>query len=295
MRSGFVSIIGRPNTGKSTFLNTIIGEKISIITSKPGTTRNLIQGVYSEEDTQIVFVDTPGIHKPITKLGNKLNAQAYYSINDVDIIMLMVDASEHLGKGDMFVIEKLKSVKKPVILVLNKIDKIKDEEILLKINEYKDLYEWADIVPISSLKNDNINRLIKVLKGYLPDKVRYFPDNDKTSAPITFRICEIVREKLMQTTDDEIPYSFTCVLNEYKDKKNNISISIDIIVDRDSLKKILIGKNGVKLKEIGMKARSDIEKIVGKQVYLELYVKTIRKWRNKERKLNELGFNEFNV
>lgn len=295
MRSGFVSIIGRPNTGKSTFLNTMIGEKISIITSKPGTTRNLIQGVYSEKDTQIVFVDTPGIHKPVTKLGNKLNAQAYYSINDVDIILFIADASEKLGKGDMFIIDKLKDIKKPIILVLNKIDKIKNDDILLKINEYKDLYDWADIVPVSALKNDNLERLVKVLKEYLPDKVRYFPDNDITSAPITFRVSEIIREKLMETTDQEVPYSFTCVLNEYKDKKNNISIGIDIIVDRDSIKKILIGKNGVKLKEVGMKARGDIEKIVGKQVYLELYVKTMKKWRNKEKKLNELGFNEFNV
>lgn len=295
MRSGFVSIIGRPNTGKSTLLNTIIGEKIAITTSKPQTTRNLIQGVYTEKDIQIVFVDTPGIHKPITKLGTKLNHQAYYSINDVDILLLVVDASESLGKGDLFVIEKLKEIKKPVILVLNKIDKIKDDDILLKINEYKDLYDFTDIVPVSSLKNDNVERLIKVIKEYLPDKVKYFPENDKTSAPLTFRICEIVREKLMEATEEEIPHSFTCVMSEYKDKKNNLVCTVDIIVDRDSLKKILIGKNGVKLKEVGMKARQDIEKIIGKQVYLELYVKTMKKWRNKEKKLNELGFNEFNV
>lgn len=295
MKSGFVSVVGRPNVGKSTLVNTIIGEKIAITTAKPQTTRNLIQGVYTEKDTQIVFVDTPGIHKPITKLGTKLNHQAYYSINDVDIILFLADVSQPLGKGDMFVIDKLKEVNKPVILVLNKIDKIKDDDILLKINEYKDLYDWSEIVPVSSLKNDNIDRLIKVTKEYLPDKVKYFPDNDITSAPITFRMCEIVREKLMESTEDEIPYSFTCVMSNYEDKKNAIVATIDIIVDRDSLKKILIGKNGVKLKEIGMKARHDIEKIVEKQVYLDLYVKTIKKWRNKEKHLNELGFNEYDV
>lgn len=295
MKSGFVGIVGRPNVGKSTLLNTVIGEKIAITTSKSGTTRNLIQGVYTNDDVQIVFVDTPGIHKPISKLGNKLNAQAYYSINDVDIVLFITDASKELGKGDMFVIEKLKFINKPVFLILNKIDEIKNEEILKKIDEYKDLYEFAEIIPVSALKNDNVDRLITVLEKYLPDSVKYFSDDDKTSATTDFRICEVVREKIMELTDEEVPHSVTCVINEYKDKGNIVEIGVDIVVDRDSIKKIIIGKGGVMLKEIGMKARSDIEKLVGKQVYLDLYVKTIKKWRDKEKHLKNLGFNDFNV
>ena len=176
MKSGFVSLIGRPNTGKSTLLNQIIKEKVAIISPKPQTTRNLVEGIYNEDDTQIIFVDTPGIHKPIDKLGVALNNQAYYSINDVDILLLVVDASVPYGKGDQFIIDKLSGVKKPVFLILNKIDKLSDEEILKKIDEYKNLYEFAEIIPVSALKNDNIDRLIKVLKEYLPDNVKYFMD-----------------------------------------------------------------------------------------------------------------------
>lgn len=295
MKSGFVGIVGRPNVGKSTLLNTIIGEKIAITTSKAGTTRNLIQGVYSNDDVQIVFVDTPGIHKPISKLGNKLNAQAYYSINDVDIILFITDASKGLGKGDLFVIDKLKTINKPVFLILNKIDNITNDEILLKIDEYKDLYDFAEIIPTSALKNDNVDRLITVLEEYLPDNVKYFSDEDKTSATMDFRICEIVREKIMELTEEEVPHSVTCVMNNYIDKSNCVEIGIDIVVDRDSIKKIIIGKGGMMLKEIGMKARSDIEKLLGKQVYLDLYVKTIKKWRDKEKHLKNLGFNDLNV
>lgn len=295
MKSGFVSIIGRPNVGKSTLLNTIIGEKIAITTSKPQTTRNLIQGVFTNDDMQIVFVDTPGIHKPISKLGNKLNAQAYYSITDVDIVLFLVDATKELGKGDMFVIERLKTINKPVFLILNKIDELTNDQILLKINEYKDLYDFSEIVPTSALKNDNIDRLINVLSGYLPDNVKYFPENDKTSAPLDFRICEIVREHIMKLTEEEVPHSVTCTMTSYIDKKECVEIGVDIIVDRDSLKKIIIGKSGAMLKEIGMKARCDLERMLEKQVYLELYVRTIKKWRDKEKHLRELGFNDFNV
>ena len=182
MKSGFVSLIGRPNTGKSTLLNQILKEHIAIISPKPQTTRNLIEGIYNEEDTQIVFVDTPGIHKPIDKLGHALNNQAYYSINDVDILLLVVDASVPYGKGDQFIIDKLSGVNKPVFLILNKIDKLTEEQILLKINEYKDLYEFAEIIPVSALNNDNVDRIIKVLKDYLPDSVKYFYDNEVTTA-----------------------------------------------------------------------------------------------------------------
>ena len=295
MKSGFVSVIGRPNVGKSTLINTIIGEKVAITTNKPGTTRNLLQGIYNEEDTQIVFVDTPGIHKPLHKLGWRLNAQTFYSINDVDVILMVVDASSELGTGDKFVLEKLNGINKPVFLILNKIDKITNDQILEKINEYKDLYDFSEIIPVSAEKDDNVKRIIETLKKYLSDDVKYFLEGEKTSASNQFRICEIVREKIMEITDKEVPHSITCILNSYEEDKKCINISVDIIVDRDSLKKIIIGKKGVKLKEVGIKARSDIEKVLGRQVFLELYVKTIKKWRDKEKHLRELGFDDYNV
>ena len=290
MKSGFVTLIGRPNTGKSTLLNSIIKEKVAIISSKPQTTRNLIQGIYNEEDTQIVFVDTPGIHKPIDKMGVALNAQAYYSINDVDIILFVCDASAKYGKGDQFIIEKLKNVEKPVFLVLNKIDKLTDDEILLKINEYKDLYEFAEIIPISALKNDNTNRLIKVLKEYLPDNVRYFMDGETTTSELDFRLSEMVREKIFVHTNEEVPHSISCKLVGYEETKGIAKIYIDIIVDRDSLRKIIVGSNGQMIKKIGYEARLDMEELLGKKVYLELYCKTIKKWREKEKYIKDLGY-----
>ena len=292
MKSGFVSIIGRPNVGKSTLLNTIVGEKIAITSDKPQTTRNLIQGIYNDADTQIVFIDTPGIHKPINKLGNRMNAQSYYSIDDVDVLLLVMDASSELGSGDKFVLDKISYTLKPVILVLNKIDKLTNDELLLKITEYKDIYDFSDIVPISALKKDNVNRLIDVIKKYLTDNVKYFMDDEITSASDEFRICEAVRESILNLTNDEVPYSVTCVINNIEKEKDITNVYVDIIVDRENLKKIIIGKKGIKLKEIGIKARGEIEKILGSQVYLELYVKTLKKWRDKEKYLTDLGFNE---
>ena len=293
MKSGFVTLVGRPNVGKSTLLNSIIGTKVAITSNKPQTTRNIIQGIYNEEDTQIIFVDTPGIHKPNHKLGNYLNKQAYYSINDVDVILFLVDAKESLGSGDKFIIEKLKEINKPVILVLNKIDKLTKEEIFLKINEYKDLYPFSDIVPVSALKNNNTKELIKVIKKYLTDNIKYYDDNQVTNKPITFTISEIVREKVFNLTEEEVPHSLTCVVENIEKKNNSYYINVAIIVDRDSLKKIIIGKQGSMVKNIGMKARPEIENLLGKKVYLEIFVKVIKKWRDKEKYLQEFGFNDF--
>ena len=293
MRSGFVSIIGRPNVGKSTLINTIVGEKIAITSDKPSTTRNLIQGIYTDEEKQIVFIDTPGIHKPVHRLGNKLNNQAYYSSDDADCLVLVMDASSEVGKGDKFVLDRLSMVEKPVVLVLSKIDKLTNEQILKKIDEVKDLYPFADIVPVSSTKNDNVDRLIEVISKYLTDNVMYFPDKEVTSSSLEFRLCEIVREKILELTDEEIPHSCTCVLSDMTEDDKTVNIYVDIVVDRDAVKKIIIGKKGLMLKEIGMKARVEMESLLKKQVYLELYVKTLRKWRDKEKYLNELGFNEF--
>ena len=250
----------------------------------------MVEGIYNEEDTQIVFVDTPGIHKPIDKLGQALNAQAYYSINDVDVILFIVDASVSYGKGDAFIIEKLVNIKKPVFLILNKIDKLYDNEILLKINEYKDLYDFDEIIPCSALKNDNVTKIIEVLKPYLPDNIKYFTEDEKTSVGFDFRLSEMVREKLFNHLSEEIPHSLSCKLIGYEEKKNIAYVSVDIIVDRDSLKKIIIGKDGNMIKVIGREARLDMEEMLGKKVYLELYCKTIKKWREKDKFIKDLGY-----
>lgn len=293
MKSGFVTLIGRPNVGKSTLINSIVGKKVAITSDKPQTTRNIIQGIYNDEDSQIVFVDTPGIHKPSHKLGKTLNKQAYYSINDVDIILFLIDGSEELGSGDKYILETLKDIKKPVMLIINKIDKLTKEEILLKINEYKDLYEFKEIIPLSALKNKNIETVTKVLKNYLPDNIKYYEDDTYTNKNITFTISEIVREKVFNLTEEEVPHSLTCITENIKKTKENYIINVAIIVDRDSLKKIVIGHQGNKIKEIGIKARKEIEEILGKKVYLDLYVKTIPKWRDREKYLQEFGYNDF--
>jgi len=291
-KSGFVSIVGRPNVGKSTLLNTIIGKKIAITSDKPQTTRNNIQGIYNDIDSQIIFIDTPGIHKPKYKLGNYLNRQAYYSIDDVDIILFIVDASEKLGAGDKFVIERFKNINKPVILILNKIDKLNKDAILEKIAEYKDLYNFVEIVPVSALKNDNVERLIKVLKNHLKDTIKYFDDESKISNNTNeFIIGELIREKVLDLTDEEIPHSVVCSVKKIEVKENIVEIDALIIVDRDNLKKIIIGKQGSMIKEIGSRARIDIEKIFEKQVFLSIYVKTIERWRDKEKILTEFGYN----
>ncbi len=293
MKSGFVSIIGRPNVGKSTLLNNLIGKKIAITSSKAQTTRNIIEGIYNEKDMQIIFVDTPGIHKPKYKLGKYLNKQAYIMIDDVDIILFMIDAKSGYGKGDEFILEKLKDINKPIILLLNKIDELSNEEILKTIDECKDLYDFKEIIPISSLKNRNTDRLIEVLKKYLPDEIKYFDDDTITNVKTSFIISEYVREKVLELTNEEVPHSVTCFVEDIEYKKNIVDIKVCIVVDRDNLKKIIIGKNGSMLKNIGSKSRYDIEKYLGKKVYLELYVKSIKNWRDKEKYLQEFGFKDF--
>ena len=293
MKSGFVGIIGRPNVGKSSLLNTIMGKKIAITSNKPQTTRNNIQGIYNDEETQMVFVDTPGIHKPKNKLGKLLNKEAYFSMNDTDVILFVVDISTPLGKGDKFIIDMLNEINKPVILVLNKIDRLPKEQILLKIAEYKDLYNFVEIVPISAIKKDNVDRLLDVIKKYLNDNMRYYDEGTYTNSSTEFIIAELIREKILNLTDEEIPHSITCVVEKIEYEKNIVNIN-GLIVDRESLKKIIIGKQGTMIKEIGSLARNDIELLLGKKVYLELYVKVLPKWRDKDRYLQQLGFTEFN-
>lgn len=294
MKSGFVSFIGRPNVGKSTLLNSILNKKVVITSNKPQTTRNLIQGIYNEDDTQIIFVDTPGIHKAHNKLGRALNKQAYFTINDVDIIIMVVDITEKVGSGDKFVIDILKNIEnKPVFLVINKIDKLPREEILSKIEEYMSLYNFTEVIPISARKKDNIDRLIEVIKKYLPDNIKYFDSDTVTNSSPEFIISELIREKVLELTDEEVPHSVTCIVDELYEEEKIINIGASIIVDRENLKKIIIGKNGNMIKEIGIRARKDIEEYFGKQVYLDLFVKVIPKWRDKEKFLNMIGYKDF--
>ena len=293
MKSGFVSLVGRPNVGKSTLLNSIIGKKVAITSNKPQTTRNIIQGIYNDDEAQIIFVDTPGIHKPNHKLGKVLNRQAYYSIDDVDVVMLLVDGSDSLGPGDKYVLERLKDLNKPVILIINKIDRISKERILEKIYEYKDLYNFSEIIPLSALKNDNVNAVVRVLKKYLPDNIKYYDEETFTNVSEQFMIAEIIREKIFNVTEEEVPHSVTCVVESMEFSKGSASINASIIVDRDSLKKIIIGKQGSKIKEVGIAARTEIEDLLGKKVYLDLYVKSIKKWRDREKYLQEFGYYNF--
>ena len=293
MKSCFVSIVGRPNVGKSTLLNNILKRHVAITSDKSGTTRNIIQGVYNDDDSQIVFVDTPGIHKPKHKLGNVLNKKAYSMTNDCELIRFLVDIKEGFGRGDMFVLEKLKQEKRDVILLLTKVDKINNKEILLKeIDKLKDLYDFKEIIPISSVKNINIDTLINTIKKYLKEDIAYYDKEYLTNQPTSMIITELVREKVLRETEDEVPHSVTCYLEEYEEDKEIVSMSVLIIVDRDNLKKIIIGKNGNMLKKIGTLARLDLEEYFSKKVYLKLYVKTIKNWRDREKYLQELGLKD---
>ena len=288
MKSGFVSIIGRPNVGKSSILNCIINNHVAIVSPRAGTTRNIIEGIYNTSDTQIVFVDTPGISRPLNKLGVVLNKKSGSLTKDVDVIMFVVDGISGLGKGDKYILKTL-SNDIPVILVINKIDGLKKEVLLDRINSYKDLFNFADIVPVSAKRKENIDNLINVLKKYLTDDIKYFNDDVITTSSIYFQISELVREKLFNYLDEEIPHSLTCVVSNYEEEKDIININVDIIIDRKPLKKIIIGKNGSMLKKVGTEARLDIEKLLNKKVYLGLYVKTVENWRDKENFLKNSG------
>ena len=291
MKVGFVSIVGRPNAGKSTLINSIIGSKVAIVSDKAHTTRNNIQGIYNDDDSQIIFIDTPGIHKPMHKLGKYMNSQSYYSIEDTNVILFMVDATEKIGKGDKFILEKLKEVDSNVFLVLNKVDRIKKENLFPMIEEYNKLFDFKEIIPISALKKDNIDDLIKTIKKYLDEGERYYSEDYYTDKSINFMVSEIVREKVLNLTHEEVPHAVTCVLEKYEEEKNSIHINVLIIVEREGIKTILVGHSGSMIKEIGIEARKDIEELVGKKVYLELFVKTVNNWREKDKYLTEFGFN----
>lgn len=292
MKSGFVSLVGRPNVGKSTLLNSLLERKIAITSNVSGTTRNIIQGIYNDDEAQIIFIDTPGIHKPQSKLGTMMNKKAYTMADDVDIILFLIDVEKGYGKGDSFILERLKELNKPIILLMNKVDRVKKDKLLELINEYKDLYDFSEIIPVSALKGNNVKDLIDTLKKYLPDNIKYYQDDEVTNVSRNFLLSEMVREKVLHLTKEEVPHSVTCLVEHFEEDDNSAHIMVTIIVDRDNLKKIIIGKNGSMLKEIGTKARVDMEEFLGKKVFLETYVKTIENWKDREKYLTEFGLNE---
>lgn len=291
MKSGFVSIVGRPNVGKSTLLNKLLNQKIAITSDKVGTTRNTIYGIYNDEDSQIVFVDTPGINKATSKLGEVLNNKAYSSF-DNDLVLFLVDIASGYGPNDNKILNRLKEDNKDVILVLTKVDKIKKDKLYDEIAKLKDLYNFLDIVPISSVKGINTTELIEVIKKYLKDDVKYFDDDVITNVSEKFLVGEIIREKILILTKEEVPHAVTCVVENMEFKKDKCYINACIVVDRDNLKGIIIGKNGQMLKKVGTMAREEIEVLLGKKVYLELFVKVIDNWRQKPNLFEELGISE---
>ena len=288
MRSGFVSIVGKPNVGKSTLLNNLLEMHLAITSDKAGTTRNIIEGIYEDSDSQIVFVDTPGIHKSIDKIGTILNRKAYSTIENVDLVLFVVDVVKGFNKADEVILNRLKETDLPVILILNKVDKINKELLLAKIMEYKDLYDFKDIFPLSAIK-DNMKDLVKEIKKYLPNEGKIFDENPITNISTDFYISEIIREKVLRKTHAEVPHSVTCVVEEKEFKKDSVIINAVIIVERDSHKKIIVGSHGSMLKSIGYDARMDLEEYFNKKVYLSLFVKVIENWKDKDKYLKELG------
>ncbi|MFB6465772.1 GTPase Era [Cytobacillus sp. Hz8] len=293
-KSGFVSIIGRPNVGKSTFLNRVIGQKIAIMSDKPQTTRNKVQGVLTTDDSQMIFIDTPGIHKPKHKLGDFMMKVAQNTLKEVDAVLFMVNAEEGYGRGEEFIIEKFKSLKTPVFLVINKIDKVHPDDLLSIIESYKEKYDFSEVVPISALEGNNVDRLLEQIKQYMPEGPQYYPADQVTDHPERFIISELIREKALHLTREEIPHSLAVVIDKIErlEEKDVIHIMATVIVERDSQKGIIIGKQGSMLKEIGKRARVDIENLLGSKVFLELWVKVQKDWRNKLSQLRDFGFRE---
>ncbi|EKF9040466.1 GTPase Era [Staphylococcus pseudintermedius] len=292
-KSGFVTIIGRPNVGKSTFVNRVIGHKIAIMSDKAQTTRNKIQGVMTQQDAQIVFLDTPGIHKPKHKLGDYMMKVAKNTLSETDAVMFMVNVNEEIGRGDEYIMEMLKTVKTPVFLVLNKIDLVHPDALMPRIEQYQRYMDFAEIIPISALEGHNVDHFINVLKSYLPEGPQYYPDGQISDHPEQFVVSELIREKILQTTSEEIPHAIGVNVERMtQESEDRVHIEAVIYVERDSQKGIVIGKGGKKLKEVGKRARLDIEHLLGSKVYLDLWVKVQKDWRNKSSFIKQMGYVE---
>lgn len=293
-KSGFVAIIGRPNVGKSTLLNRIIGQKIAIMSDKAQTTRNKIQGVYTTPTSQIIFIDTPGIHKPKHRLGDFMVESAYSALREVDAVMFMVSAEQKRGPGDDFIIERLKKSETPVYLLINKIDTIHPDKLLPIIEDYAEQMDFKEIIPISATQGNNVDNLLTVLEKEMPEGPQYFPEDQVTDHPEYFIVSELIREKVLHLTREEVPHSVAVVIESMKrdEETDKIHIQATIVVERSSQKGILIGKGGKMMKDIGIKARRDIENLLGDKVYLETWVKVQKNWRDRQSNLQDFGYKE---
>ena len=291
--SGFVAILGRPNVGKSTFLNRVVGQKIAIMSDKAQTTRNKIQGIYTEDNAQIVFIDTPGIHKPHSRLGDFMVESALSTLNEVDAVLFMVNATQKRGRGDDFIIERLKNVKKPIYLVINKIDQIHPNKLLQIMDDYRNTLDYAEVFPISALEGNNCPELIESLVNTLPEGPQYYPADQITDHPERFIAGELIREKVLELTREEVPHSVAVVVDRiHREDDEKVLVQATIVVERNSQKGIIIGKGGKMLKQIGVKARKDIELMLGDKVYLELWVKVQPNWKDRQVDLQALAYKQ---
>src|SRR5437016_1828644 len=292
MKSGFVSIVGRPNSGKSTLLNHLVGEKVSIVTNKPQTTRRVVRGIVTRPEGQIVFLDTPGIHKPIHRMNERMMKAVREAMADIDLILLIVDASAEFGRGDEFTLDLLKAVTGNKFLLLNKIDLVEKKNLLPVIERYSKLGDFAEIVPISALSGENVELLLTQILKYLPEGPMFYPADQISDQPERAIAAEMIREKLILLTEEELPYSTAVVIDRFEEGEKIHRIYASIFVDRESQKGIVIGKLGQKLKEIGTRARTDLEAFLGRNVFLELHVKVKKNWRDDEQTLRTLGLEE---
>ena len=291
--SGFVAILGRPNVGKSTFLNRVVGQKIAIMSDKAQTTRNKIQGIYTEDDAQIVFIDTPGIHKPHSRLGDFMVESALSTLNEVDAVLFMVNATQKRGRGDDFIIERLRNVKKPIYLVINKIDQIHPDKLLQIMDDYRNTLDYAEVFPISALEGNNCPELIESLVNTLPEGPQYYPADQITDHPERFIAGELIREKVLELTREEVPHSVAVVVDRiHREDDEKVLVQATIVVERNSQKGIIIGKGGTMLNQIGVNARKDIELMLGDKVYLELWVKVQPNWKDRQVDLQALGYKQ---
>jgi len=296
-RSGFVTLIGRTNVGKSTLMNQLVGEKVAIMSNKPQTTRNKIQSILTRENYQIIFIDTPGIHKPKHKLGQYMVQAAKNTLNEVDLILILVEASKTVGKGDQYVIEQLENINTPVFLVINKIDTVHKEELLEIIDIYKDLYDFDEIIPVSALTGENCDVLLDEISKRLPEGPQYFPPDMITDQPERQLVAELIREKALHLLEEEIPHGIAVGVELMKKRENKDIVDINAVIycEKDSHKAIIIGKQGAMLKEIGTKARQEIERLLGSKVFLQLWVKVRKNWRDDSFSLRNFGVDSKNI
>lgn len=292
-KAGFISIIGRPNAGKSTMLNNLLEQKVAIMSDKPNTTRNNIAGILNTPDVQYIFLDTPGIHKPQQHLGRVLNQNAYHAMEQSDVVAWIVDGTQQIGRGDEFILNRLSESKKPVVLLVNKIDQMDRARLMDTLQKWNELYNFDAIIPLSALKKDNLDEVLRVMEGYLPESESLYPEDMVSDHSLEFQLCELVREKILRKTHDEIPHSVAVVLESQEEEEGILYLSFLIIVDRQSQKRIIVGHQGSKIKDIRVSAQREIRRKLERPVKVELFVRVEENWRNRENKIKEFGMDEW--